>query len=248
MGKNIFIAGKELPFAADFADGFAIKENNVVLAVSDENVGSSSGGFGGSGVKLIEWRRGSGVAARSAVIQAETEMGFVNDFILYYDSSYYSSVFENCSTQNCAEACDTLISSFQFLALEIISRVKQRKAGARIVFALKAQPSEKDVILFPNLKTFVQNPSNAFVAAGEAAFATFAENIAASSIDDENLSVLLVAGDDQNEVMRKDSSFASWLDGYISACDELKSKPSVKNITSWIKAGAKNPGGFSFFK
>ncbi len=248
MGKNIFIAGKELPFAADFADGFAIKENNVVLAVSNEDENSSSGSFGGSGVKVVELRRGSGVAARSAVIQAETELGFIDDFILYYDSSFYSSVYEDCSTQNCAEACDALISSYQFLALEIIGRVNQRKSKARIVFALKAQPSEKDVILSPNLKTFVQNPSNAFVAAGEAAFATFAENIAAASIDNENLSVLLVAGDDQNETMHKDSSFASWLDGYISACDELKSKPSAKNITSWVKAGAKNPGGFSFFK
>ena len=113
---------------------------------------------------------------------------------------------------------------------------------------MKAQPSVKDVVLSPNLKSLVQNPSNAFVAAGEAAFATFAENVAAASAEDENLSVLLVAGDDQNEVMRNDSSFSSWLNGYISACDELKNKPSAKNSASWVKAGSKNPGGFSLFK
>lgn len=242
MGKNIFIAGKELPFVSDFADGFVIKENNVALALSGEEKNALSG------VKVIDWRRGSGVAARAAVIQAETELGAIDDFILFYDSAFYSEMFNDFSTENCAEACDTLISSYQFLALEIMNRVKQHKNKCRIVFALKAQPNEKDVILSPNLKTFVQTPSNAFVAAGEAAFATFAENVAASSIDDENLSVLLVAGDDQNEVMHKDSSFASWLNGYISALDETKTKNSAKNITNWVKAGAKNPGGFSLFK
>ncbi len=242
MGKNILIAGKELPAVADFADGFVIKENNVALALSDEEKNAPSG------VKVIGWRRGSGVAARAALIQAETELGFIDDFILYYDSAFYSEVFNDFSTENCAESCDSLISSYQFLALEVINRVKQHKSKSRIVFALKAQPSEKDVILSPNLKSFVQNPSNAFVAAGEAAFATFAENVAASSVYDENLSVLLVAGDDQNEVMHKDSSFASWLNGYILALDEMKTKNSAKNITNWVKAGAKNPSGFSLFK
>lgn len=242
MGKNIFIAGKELPAVADFADGFVIKENNVALALSSEEKNAPSG------VKVIDWRRGSGVAARTALIQAETELGFIDDFILYYDSAFYSEIFNSFSTENCAESCDTLISSFQFLALEIINRVKQHKSKARIVFTLKAQPSEKDVVLSPNLRNFVQNPSNAFVAAGEAAFATFAENVAASSVEDENLSVLLVAGDDQNEVMHKDSTFASWLDGYILALDEMKSKNSAKNVTSWVKVGAKTPGGFSLFK
>ncbi len=242
MGKNIFIAGKELPAVADFADGFVIKENNVALALSGEEKNAPSG------VKVIDWRRGSGVAARAALIQAETELGFIDDFILYYDSAFYSEIFRDFSTENCAESCDTLISSYQFLALEIMNRVKQHKSKARIVFALKAQPSEKDVALSPNLKGFVQNPSNAFVAAGEAAFATFAENVAAYSVDDENLSVLLVAGDDQSEVMHKDSSFSAWLNGYILALDEMKSKNSAKTITAWVKAGAKNPGGFSLFK
>lgn len=249
MGKNIFIAGKELPGVAGFAEGFVLKENNVVLALSAEPEDSGmSADSGVSGVKKIEWRRGSGVAARSAVIQAESEIGFIDDFILYYDSAFYSSVFDEFSTEYCAKACDSLVSSFQFLALEIMARVKQHKSRSRIVFALKAQPSVKDVILSPNLKSLVQNPSNAFVAAGEAAFATFAENVAAVSAEDENLSVLLVAGDDQNEVMRNDSSFSSWLNGYISACDELKNKPSAKNSASWVKAGSKNPGGFSLFK
>ena len=117
-----------------------------------------------------------------------------------------------------------------------------------MIFVLKAQPSLKDVVLSPSLRASVQNPSSPFVAAGEAAFATFAENLAIVSGDDENLSVLLVSGDEQNEVMQKDSTFAQWLMNYILASDELKNKPSVKQAASWVKAGAKNPGGFSLFR
>lgn len=243
MGKNVFIAGKELSSLADFAEGFVLGENNVAVAVSDESEGNVS-----SSIKVVNWNRGSGVAARSAVIQAETAIGYADDYILYYDSPYFASVFNGFSTENCAEACDVLVSSFQFLALEIINRIKQRKQKSRLVFILKAQPNYKDVVLSPGIKSVVENPSNPFVAAGEAAFATFAENISIMAGDDENLSILLVSGDLQNEVMRKDSVFASWLNGYLDASDELKGKPSVKSIVNWVKAGSKNPGGFSLFR
>lgn len=243
MGKNVFIAGKELSAIADFAEGMVLGENNVAVAVSEESEGNVS-----SGIKVVKWNRGSGVGARSAVIQSETAVGFADNYILYYDSPYFASVFNGFSTENCAEACDILVSSFQFLALEIINRIKQRKEKSRLVFVLKAQPNFKDVILSPNIKAMVENPSNPFVAAGEAAFATFAENISIMAGDDDNLSVLLVSGDLQNEVMQKDSVFASWLNGYLNASDELKSKPSIKAIVNWVKAGSKNPGGFSLFR
>ncbi len=243
MSKNIFIAGKDFPSVFDLADGFILRENTVVIASSAENAENVP-----AGVKTVTWTRNSGVSARSAVIQAETEAGFADDFILYYDSLYFSEQFKDFSIENCAEACDTLISSFQFLAIEILNRIKQRKYKSRLIFALKSHPSAKDLIVSPGLRNYVQNPSNPFVATGEAAFATFAENIAVLSAENDNLSVLLISGDEQNEVMQKDSTFAQWLTEYINASDELKNKPTVKQATSWIKAGAKNPGGFSLFR
>ena len=86
------------------------------------------------------------------------------------------------------------------------------------------------------------------MAAAEAAFANFAENVAVLSAADENLHVLLVSGDEGNEVMQKDSVFASWLNSYIDSCDNLKNKPGLKVAVNWVKAGAKNPGGFALFK
>lgn len=244
MSKNIFVAGKEFPLISDFADGFLLKENNVVVASS---VSENSEGIP-AGVKVVEWNRGSGVGARSAVIKAETSLGFADDFVLYYDSVYFAEQFKDFSIENCSEACDILVSSFQFLAIEILNRIKQRKSKSRLIFLLKVQPSEKDLVVSPGLKSSVQNASGAFVSAGEAAFAAFAENVAASAENDENLSVLLVSGDAQSEVMQKDSLLAEWLSDYINASDELKNKLSAKQMVSWIKAGAKNPGGFSLFR
>lgn len=243
MSKNIFIAGKKLPEVSSFADGFVLGENNVIVADPDDSKQEIP-----SGIKTVSWNRGSGVSARSAVIQSEAIMGFADDFILYFDSAYFASELKDFSIENCSECCDILISSYQFLALEILNRIKQRRSKSRVIFILKSQPDIKDAVLSPNLRNIASEPSNPFVAAGEAAFATFAENFAVLSGEEENLSVLLISGDNQNEVMMKDSSLASWLLDYIKASDELKNKPSVKNSVNWIKAGAKAPGGFSLFK
>lgn len=243
MSKNIFIAGKELPLVAPFAEGFVLKENHVVLFLSEKDEKSDIP----SGVETVEWERGSSLACKNALIQAETKTGFADDFIFYYDSAYYSSVFKDFSIENCTKATDTLISSFQFLSLEVLNRIRQHKTKSRLIFILKSQPDFKDVKLSLALKNTIENPSNPFVAAGEAAFATFAENIASVFAEEKNISVLLVAGDNQNETMKNESDFSSWLNSYIDSLDGLKSKLPLKNIVNWVKAGSKNPGGFSLF-
>ena len=106
----------------------------------------------------------------------------------------------------------------------------------------------KDFIQMPSVKNMVSIPANPFVAAGEAAFANFAENIAAMESEKENVSVLLVTGDSQNETMQNNSSLASWLSDYINALDNQKNKTKGKNSVSWVKAGAKMPGSFPFFR
>lgn len=244
MSKNVLIAGKDLPAVADFANGLVLSGNNVALA-SSESAGQE---YIPEGLTLIAWNKCSAVSARSVVIQSETKNGYTDDFIFYFDSAYFAAKYKNFSNELCAQACDEMISSFQYLTLEALARIEQHKTKSRLVFVLKSQPNCKDVALSPNLKSVVENPSNPFVAAGEAAFANFAENIAVLSAADENLQVLLVSGDEANETMQKDSGFASWLNSYIDSCDQLKNKPGLKVSVNWIKAGSKNPGGFSLFK
>ena len=244
MSKNVLIIGKDFPSCGEFAEGMMLSENNVAVAGFDDKVQAKVP----ETLKIIEWNKGSAVSAKSTVIKAETVLGHTDDFILYFDSAWFASKFTEFSSSVCASAADELIFSYQYMTLEILNRIKQKKAPARIVFVLKSQPSVKDAEFNPSLKNSVEIPSNAFVAASEAAFATFAENTAVLSSAEQNLSVLLVCGDNANETMQKESGFASWLSGYIDALDNLKSRPSVKVQANWIKAGAKNPGGFGLFK
>lgn len=244
MSKNVLIAGKDLPACADFASSLVLGGNNVALASSAE----SGSDYIPEGLSVIEWNKGSSVSARSVVLQAETKNGFCDDFIFYFDSAFFASKFKNFSNEICAQACDEMITSFQYLTIEALNRIQQHKTKSRLVFILKSQPSCRDTALSPNLKSIVENPSSPLVAAAEAAFANFAENVAVLSAADENLHVLLVSGDEGNEVMQKDSVFASWLNSYIDSCDNLKNKPGLKVAVNWVKAGAKNPGGFALFK
>ena len=59
---------------------------------------------------------------------------------------------------------------------------------------------------------------------------------------------VLVEADQNNEIARKDSALMGWLCTYLAQIDSLKKDLSPKQKVSWVKAGAKSPGGFSLFK
>ena len=118
---------------------------------------------------------------------------------------------------SCQKGCDEMVASFQYAALEALTRIEQKKKPARLIFVLKEHPSLKEYLLSSSVKNVTAAPANPFVASGEAAFANFAENIAAYASEKENISVLLITGDLQNEFMQKQSTFASWLKDYINA-------------------------------
>ena len=103
-----------------------------------------------------------------------------------------------------------------------------------------------EVVHSSALKKMNITPSNPIVSAAEAAFATFAENFAAQELNSEDVSVLLITGDQQNETMADDLNLGSWLKDYINSLDQLKK--GIPKSTNWIKAGAKASGGFSLFK
>lgn len=244
MEKNILIAGKDLPSSADFAESFALANYGVVVAGKIEDNNSISP----SGVIVAPWNKTSAVSARSLMIHAETVLGSLENVVLYFDAPQFSAQFNSFTIDECPKAMDIMISGFQYLALEAITRIEQRRNNGKIIFMLKTHPTMMDVIQSATLRNSTSAPANPFVAAAEAAFATFAENVVAYVQNKENISVLLVTGDCQNETMQKDKNLASWLASYIEAYDSLKTKPSAKSSATWIKAGSKNPGSFSLFK
>lgn len=243
MSKKILIVGKNLASTRDFAEAFSLGDCSVAVADdSSKNIPASSS------INVVLWTKGSSVSARSLIIQTETTIGSVDDYILFFDSHLYASEYSSFSADNCQKSCDEMIAAFQYFAIEAINRMEKRNVPARLVFVLKTHPSMKDFIQMPSVKNMVSIPANPFVAAGEAAFANFAENIAAMESEKENVSVLLVTGDSQNETMQNNSSLASWLSDYINALDNQKNKTKGKNSVSWVKAGAKMPGSFPFFR
>ena len=240
MTKNIFIAGKEFPEINEFADIFSMEKCNVSVTSDDENKTALSS----PDIKVVQWNKGSSISARATVIQAETEIGAIDNAILYFDAPFFASKFSSLSAEIFAPACDSMILGFQYLTFELMKRVQQRKSCARIIFLIKTAPSFADMLRNSSLKKVGTEPANAIVAASEAAFANFAENIAATLSKNDYVSVLLVTGDDHNETMRRDSTLATWLKDYICALDEKKS--DVK-MAKWIKAGEKLSSGFRFF-
>ncbi len=244
MTKNILIAGKELPSMAEFADAFALSGSNVVVA--DES--GEAKGLSSKDIKVLSWNKCSAVAARALILQAESLVGLPDRFIFYFDAEYFSRKFAVFSLDMCSRANDSMILGFQYLSMEIFNRIQQHGSKATVVFILKPVATLREATFNPVLKSSGADIANPVVAAAEAAFANFAENIAAMNFSNENVQVILVSGDEHNEVLKKDSLLSQWLDSYIDASVSAKHKPNAKNALSWVKAGSKSPSSFSLFK
>ena len=248
MSKTILIAGKNYPEAEDFAEKFALGEFTVALSTGSDTRKSSEdeNQSAASGISLVNWNRDSAISARSLIIQTETLNGFTDNYILYFDASYFASKYENCSSEICARAMDNMLLGFQYLTLEILNRIRQHKSPCKMIFLLKSHPTFHEVLHSSALKKMNIRPANPLVASAEAAFATFAENIAAMEAENEYASIILISGDQTNETCKNDESLGLWLKDYIIALDQLKK--GVPKSTSWVKAGAKAPGGFALFR
>lgn len=239
MEKNFLIAGKDLPYCKDFVETISLSGDKVVVASEEIEKSTLS-----EEIKIVKWNKNSAISTRSLVIQAETLNGFVNNAILYFDTQNFSTKFGNMAQEFCSKACDEMILSYQYLTLELLNRIEQHKSKCRLIFVLKSFPSMADTINTSALKKVTSSVSNPLVSAAESSFATFAENIAASVLDNNFASTLLVTGNAQNETMQTDSTLASWLKDYLDALDAKKNE--TKSI-SWVKAGTKSPNGFSLF-
>ncbi|MFA6856791.1 MAG: hypothetical protein WCR31_06230 [Treponema sp.] len=244
MKKTILIAGKDFPSGGDFASGLAGAGYNVVVTGSTEaeNIPNSAGN-----ISVVTWNRPSSISARSLIIEAENLFGCVNESVLYFDAGSYASQFTVFSPEECTRAFDTMILGYEYLAMETIIRLEQRKRNGKLIFLLKHHPSMEEALHSSVLRSNTASPAGPFVSAAQAAYAAFAENVAAFVGDRPNVTVLLISCDMNNETAAKDGSLSLWLSGYLEAIDNLKNKPGAKQAVNWIKAGAKAPGFFSLF-
>ena len=137
--SDILFSGKDLPDSIDWAEGLASINRTVFTSTKDD---SDAENFAAENIFSATWNRTSAVSARSFLIKAETKFTDINEYILYFDSYYYSTKFELDKTEYVTAATDSLISSYQLFINELLSRLEQKKEPAVIAFIAKTYPSK----------------------------------------------------------------------------------------------------------
>ena len=250
MNKTILIAGKEVPAGKDLASSAVLHGRTVFITA--ESDATDTGLADGS--NPVAWNKGSALSSRSLLISASNKNGHLDEAVLIFDEEYFAPKFGVPGPAESTRACDELILGYQYLTAELLLRFNQRKIAGlektpgKIVFVYKPNVNEADAVKNPNLRLENRILSKTLVASASVAFKVFAENFAASVCEADDVIPILVECDSSNELSKNDSAFMAWLCEYLSKIDDLKKELSAKQKVSWIKAGAKVPGGFGIFK
>ena len=242
--SNVLFVGKDLPDSLDFAETLA-KNNRKVFTT--EKLNSETTNFESANIFKAAWNRSSAISSRALIINAEAKIPPVNEFIVYFDSYYYASKFNQDRPEEISLAIDTMITSYQLFINELLFRLEQKKDDAIITFLVRTEPSKADILKNAK-KTPNQRGTSNVVNAAQSAFISFAENIATLVNDKAYLSVLLAQCNAQNELYDDEKKLAEWVCQSMDAINGQKNHQSVKQALSWVKAGGKVTGGFPFFK
>ena len=243
MGKMILFAGKELPAGNDMASGASFQGRAVVatsaVAPADEEQSSSNG------VVPVYWNRASALSARSIALKCENEGG-LDEAVLVFDEFYLATKYRDVN--NNAQIIEEMISAYQYLTQELFARFeRQSDRMQKIVFLYKSNFTLNDGVTSSSVRSSGLELSNPLIAAAGGAFKAYAENFAAQIAEHPSIMPLLVLCEPANDLSKRDSSLSVWLCEYMDSIDNLKKPLSPKQKVSWVKAGAKNPGGFGLF-
>ncbi len=261
MEKTILVAGKDSPAGSVFAEGLTFSGRNVVVTgdeveVNEENIKDEDAQTEriqrAAGFSTVEWTRASAVSARTIVLQTENLFSSMDEAVLFFDEEYFASLAQKMDAGEIGRSCDEMITGYQYLTMEILSRFEKKNSGdekpGKLIFLLKEGPCVSDVVRSPSLRNGSASIASPLVASAAGAFTSFAENIVALYGDTSYANIILVRGDLTSDTASSDDQLAKWLSSYLDEVDGLKSKLSAKKSLNWIKPGAKAGGGFSFFK
>lgn len=239
MEKTLLIAGKEIPEGEELAAGAMTHSRSVIITTAADSFSNTE-----TGAAVVPWNRSSALSARSVVLSCMNQTGNFDEAALIFDEGLYASKFEDVNAADITRVLEELIAGYQYLSSEIIAKFKHNNIGrdeiklGKIAFIwISAQSrSTVNVTLSP------------IVAAASAAFKAFAESTSKSLTEVEEILPVLVNVESAGDVARKDNTLVSWLCEYMDAMDEMKKRPAAKFFESWVKPGAKNPGGFGLFR
>ena len=249
MNNSVLIAGKDMPAGGKFADGFVRGGRTVLITgtdISEDQEIQSNQDF-----ETFQWNRASSISTRALVLKAESQDQSMTEAVLYFDEEYFASIAEKMDMSECSKTSDQLILGYQQLTLELLNRFEKRFASisntpGKLVFIIKEGPNMADAIRSPVLKNGSSHIAGPLIAAAASAFTSFAENIAASYGDCDFVNIILVRGDDHNEVSKSDDQLSYWLSSYLNEVDTQKSKLTAKKSINWIKPGSKGPSAGLF--
>lgn len=245
MGKMILFAGKEFPAGNDMASGASFQGRKVIatsLAVSEDSADGEGEVQKSGGVIQVNWNRSSALSCRSLALKCENEGG-LDEAVLVFDEFYLATKYREVN--NNAQILEELVSSYQYLTQELISRFNRQSSKChKIIFLYKSNFSLADGVNSSSVRASGIELSGPLIAAASGAFKSYAENVAANLVDNSNITPILVSCDPANDLSKRDSSLSVWLCEYMDSIDALKKPLSPKQKVAWVKAGAKNPGGF----
>lgn len=241
--SDILFIGKDLPDSLDFSEEL-IKNNRKVFTIAKSETETSN--FEAENIFSTTWNKSSAISSRSLLIQAETKLHELNEYLIYFDSYYFSTKFELDRTEYISSVVDSLISSYQFFINELISRLEQKKEQSIIVFLVKTYPSKYEMLHNGNKGVNIHPTSN-IVNAAQQAFISLAENTSTLVGDRPYLSVLLSRCDYTNELFSNEKQIANWVAQGIDAIKGMKNHQTQKQAETWVKTGAKIPTGLSLF-
>ena len=253
MSKTILVAGKNMPEASSFTDGISHSGRNIIvsgnitdseetrkLTIAERKANQAAyeeekAQEAKTGMCTIEWNRSSPLSARSLVLQTTTIFGGMDEAVLYFDEEQYAAKAEKMDSEEIVRGCDEMIAGYQYLTLEILNSFQKRDTSegkGRLVFLMKKTPDRIDVLKNPSVKNGLSPIASPLVAAGAAAFASFAENIAAVCSDSIFVDVLLIRGETSMEGFRRDDEtgrlVCTCLDSLSSSSD------STRREVRWI--------------
>ena len=245
MGKLILFAGKEFPAGNDMASGAAFQGRRVIatsLAVLDEEDSGDGESQKSGGVIQVAWNRASPLSCRALALKCENEGG-LDEAVLVFDEFYLATKYREVG--NTAQILEELIGSYQYLVQELVARFERStEKAAKIIFLHKSNFSLCDGVNSSSVRSSGIEMSKPLVSAASGAFRAYAENVAAAVVSNGAITPVLVTCDMANDLSKRDSSLSVWLCEYLDALDNLKKPLSPKQKVAWVKAGAKNPGGF----
>lgn len=235
---NVLILGKDLPESTDFIKSFELNAHKIFTPVKTGSVISMDN----DNIITCNWNKASAISTKAMLIQAESRLENIDRIIIYFDACHFAETFQSDRVDEITAAMENMIYGYQYLVTELLTRFRQKAPACQIVFLLQTAPSKSSVSKNPGAV-----PCNLAVAAAQKAFEALAENAAYSFYDLNSVTPVIAYCDVSNALYRQERELGEWVLSFTETISQMKNRPTLKQCTSWVKAGSKSLG-LSLFK